>query len=108
MDESWGVAKDFLGGGSYLDFLNSPRIFLTLLDNIQVRIYQIMGFISVSVSSLLIYYLGNPALPRLLKVTPPFTRTWTILPGNKTFGFKVDSFNNQNLRQKGEWKVCLF
>ena len=35
----------------------------------------------------------EPSVAQGHHVTPPFTRTWTILPGNKIFAIKVDTLN---------------
>ena len=46
------------------------------------------------------YKPGNPALTRLLKVTPAvYPWTLTILPGNKIFAIKVDPLNLESRNQ---------
>ena len=46
-------------------------------------------------------------MPRLLKVTPPFTRTWTILPGNYIFAIEVDLLNIESQNQTKNISVVL-
>ena len=51
--------------------------------------------------------LGTQRCPGYSKLLPPFTRTWTILSGNKIFAIKVDLLNLESQNQAKNISVGL-
>jgi len=68
------------------------------------------GNISIGVPSTWFYILfvaWEPSAVKFLQFLQPFTRTWTILPGNQIFAIKVDTLYLKFHNQAKNITMCL-